>query len=109
MNSRRLMGRPLRPTTAPYHICGVKGGIVHYSNFGRPTSATGQKHALPHCNSNGRCNSISGHTKSAQATISSENNALGLSMSDEQYELIALVVQRRGGQDWRLQYFGGRN
>ena len=54
----------------------------------------GQKHALPHCNSNGRCNSISGHTKSAQATISSENNALGLSMSDEQYELIALVVER---------------
>ena len=32
--------------------------------------------------------------KSAQATISSENNALGVSMSDEQYELIALVVER---------------
>jgi hypothetical protein len=32
--------------------------------------------------------------RDAQATISSENNALGLSMSDEQYELIALVVER---------------
>jgi hypothetical protein len=57
-------------------------------------SQLGHLQALPHRISNVRCTSISRHTKSAQATISSENNALGLSMSDEQYELIALVVER---------------
>jgi hypothetical protein len=35
--------------------------IVHNSNFGHPTSAVGQKHALPRRNINARFTSASGH------------------------------------------------
>ena len=34
---------------------------LHCENRELPMSQLGQKHALPHCNSNGRFTSISGH------------------------------------------------
>ena len=55
---RRLTEPCLGPTTIRYHIM---RSVVHHSRIGGRSSATGQNPNLPHCNSNGRFTSMSGH------------------------------------------------
>jgi hypothetical protein len=69
MNSRRRISAP---KLRGQHCIGSDGycdrAQTRHQNHccsAQPMSEMGQKHTLPHCNSNGRFSSISGHTKAA--------------------------------------------
>ena len=46
---------------APYHIIEWEAVFVHHSKIGGRLTALGHNPKLPHCNSNGRFSSVSGH------------------------------------------------